>query len=208
MTGDCGKTRFNAKLHSGKRSSGSSSSFRILSRALLAFLPLVSLAGCSGGGDGVDAATSAQCRTLSGGTTQVEFVSTCTPCSSSGNAAAIDHNFDTKATMTMGQAAAGSAELRASAQQGVVYPAGSTAGVVFDISASQQTALQVSVITYLNGSVQEQHPFGTSGVGGGSGQRDKSTFTAQQMFDGIGFSVSRGISPAGGFSVYEFCAGS
>lgn len=170
---------------------------------------VLALAGCSGGGgsDGPGVTGTSDCRALSGGGTSVQFISNCSGCSSQNNSAAIDGDLDSKATMTMGAASSGSVELRAAAQPGIVYPQGSAVGIVYDITGSQQAALQLSVVTYLNGAEQEVYPISTNGVGGGSGQSTKSLFTTHLMFDAIGFVVSRAASPsAGSFGTYEFCA--
>lgn len=122
------------------------------------------------------------------------------------DAQSIDKNFDTKATMTFPNLQAGTIELRATAQSGIVYPAGLQVGAVYGLNGSGQLDMTLSIVTYLAGAQQEQYQIVTSGSGGGSGERTKTTFTSKKPYDAVAVSYNRAGGSAATVDVYEFCA--
>ena len=109
-----------------------------------------SVSGGSGNGAS-SAATGAGCVSISGGDTLVS--SSATPGSSvSDEELAIDSDFGTYATMIV--AYPGSATSRATTQPGVIFPSGSTAGVL-GFPAGDESSHALTIRTYLNGLPQE-----------------------------------------------------
>lgn len=109
--------------------------------------------------------------------------------------------------MQMGAGGSGTIELRGTAQAGILYPAGSTVGAVFSITASSQAGLQPSIVTYLNGTQQEVHTLSINGIGGGSGSKQTSTFRASQQFNAVALSITRAAAATSITSqIFEYCA--
>ena len=183
--------------------------FEVAPRALLLSAALA-LPACGGGGDdGVDADLQG-CTSISGGGTQVSFTSSagCPSCASADNARAADGNFDSAATMQMGPGGAATIELRVTAQDGVIFPSGSSVGLAYSLATDAQAGLTPSFVTYLNGVQQETRTSSVNGVGSGSGQKQSTQFRANRQFDAVAFSVNRAGS-AGSLTAqfFEACTG-
>lgn len=178
--------------------------FRQLRRCLLAPVSLL-LGACSGGGSG---GNQRLCEYITGGMTTVQSMVGCASCTYSNLPEAIDGNQDSAATIDIGIGGGGVAAIRAIAQDGITYPAGSQAGVVLAYHFNNSTSPVLLVSTYLDGAQQEQFQFGgISGVGGGSKPRSLYLFRTTLAFDATEFSFSRGTSnEAADFQIYEFCS--
>lgn len=168
------------------------------------------LQGCGGGGDdttgggGVDAL----CDSMVSVNPTVRFTasSACGTCASSSEAQSIDGNFDTKGSATFPNISGGTIELRATAQSGVVFPAGSSAGVVYGLTGTNQVAMTLSIVTYLAGAQQQTYQIFTSGSGGGDGSKKKTVFTSTMPYDAVALSYNRASGSAASLDAYEFCS--
>lgn len=181
-------------------------------RSTLLLLALSGVHACGGGGyNGGGAVGGINCAAISGGGTQATQSVQCTGAACSGNNkdAAIDNNLDTFATLQMGAGAVGSVRLRATAQEGIVYAAGTPAAVVYGIQRSQGTSQSTveTISTYLNGVLQETgNASSTNGVTSGDKPVGRRAMGTSMPFDAIEFSYDQ----AGGTAtvevqVYEFC---
>ena len=175
-------------------------------------VPLVALLGACNDGDsnGDEASSATLCSYITGGGTTTQLTATCATCQLLDAANAIDGDPDTYATITLPAGASGSVALRATAQDGVVYPAGNDAGVILSFSASGDTFVNNGneLRTYLDGA-----PAGTkSGAevtgccGGGSSRPQRVSFTAPAMFDAVeaGYTVGTNTT-AKELRIHEFC---
>lgn len=165
------------------------------------------LAACSGGSDGP---TTAGClATLTGGGTQIDGdVSACPDCSFEDGAFAIDDSAASFARLELG-AGGGAAAVRATAQAGVVYPAGQYAGVVayFPKSSTPNANVNIAVRTYLGGVLQEQVSSSTSVIGNvdGAGEDTRYGGLTGSAFDAVEALVTvNGLPQTVRF--YDFCA--
>lgn len=124
------------------------------------------------------------CTSLSGGSTVAALAGSCSTCTADQLPLLVDGDFDTVGVATVPSNAMGDVILMATAQSGVVFPEGTTTGGVYEIDAGSQVGFQVEFQTYLGGSVQESYVISSSGTGGGTGGKVKTTFDAAQQFDG------------------------
>lgn len=97
------------------------------------------------------------CDEITGGQTQVQSSAdqACLNCASSENEQAIDGADATFATLHLETGLSGTLSLRATAQPGLVYPAGSRPGVSFS-APQNESNIEVVIRTYLGGVEQEQ----------------------------------------------------
>lgn len=174
-----------------------------LSRAVV-FLATSALSACGGGGgDGGNKDIAQGCSPIAGGgtSTSTSVSPACSGCNVSDAAQAIDGNSATFATLNMPANSAGSVTLRATAQDGVVFPAGSLAGMLHSISYGTSVGLAISVVTYAAGVQQEQFNFNS---GSGSSTQDSSnpgrvSYTTTRQYDAVELNFTR----AGGPGVVE-----
>jgi len=139
----------------------------------------------------------------------VSFTSSagCPSCNSADNARAADGDFNSAATLQIGPGGGAVIELRVTAQDGVIYPSGSSYGVVYSISANSQAGLTPSVVTYLDGVQQETRAISINGVGGGGGQKQAAQFTSTRQYDAVAYSINRaGSAGALTAQLFEACA--
>lgn len=134
-------------------------------RALVA-LAVAGLQACGGGGGGDPgtpgpgpSGTSALCQTVGGGAAQLEVTpgTPCSDCAVIAAAALIDGNLASGATVQ--SPLGGQLTLRGTAQSGVVFPAGRSAGVfVQPFGSDDDSSLSLIVRTYLSGALQDSGP--------------------------------------------------
>ncbi len=185
-----------------------------LKRAATVVTAALFMSACGGGGGGGSNGGGnllQGCRPISGGSTatSMSVSSGCVGCNVSNAAQAIDGNGSTFATLNMPASSAGSVTLRATAQSGIVFPAGSLAGMVHSISYGTSAGLVISLVTYAGGVQREQFNFNS---GGGSSTQDPASpgrvsYTTTQQYDAIELNFTRasgaGIVEA---RVHEFCS--
>jgi hypothetical protein len=171
--------------------------------SLTALLTL--LAACGGGSDG-----GAYCASINGGGSQTS--SSCTGCTIENEAAAADDDLYSSAN-AMAIAASVSITLRATAPEGVVYPAGSEAGVFFSSNTDSCSNCAVTVSTYLDGVLQNS----SSGVtntfveGRGSPADQYTSVNTLHAFDAVEISASGSVAGVGTgesavLETYEICS--
>lgn len=97
------------------------------------------------------------CDEIAGGNTQVEFSAseTCIGCASEADANAVDGSDATFATLTFARVTQGPIRFRATAQDGVIYPAGESPSVTFS-APDDVNFIRVEIRTYLEGIEQER----------------------------------------------------
>ena len=164
------------------------------------------LAGCGSSSSPGDRAPS--CDTITGGSSQ--FTSSCASgCTIANPQAAADGNLDTSADITpVAGATSDSATFRATAQSGIVYPAGSKPGVMLTQPPFDSTANDV--VTYLNGAMQERMSGNSTAAiqPGGGGANAYFTFTSTKQFNAVEFTTTNswgsGKSPV--YRVFEICS--
>lgn len=168
------------------------------------------LAGCSGGegaGEGLAAQVKSCVGSFSGGNTRVTESFSCTACSNRNRDLSIDGRGDTHADIAL---VGGTYEIRATAQTGVLYPAGSFAGAFMRIPRSYSPGSVWSISTYKGGVMQETRstrnaagddPANPSGVDSLYG------LTTTMDFDSVGISFTGGSSNTNDeIRIYEFCS--
>ena len=112
--------------------------------------------------------------------------------------------------MTLDVASGGTVAIRATAQSGIIYPAGTFAGLIYGQRTSgSQTSQTYTVRTYLNGVLTgDTGSVGPiNGVGGGGDSSPQSSnINTRQQFDAVEFVYSQTTSAAAlNIDVYEFC---
>ncbi|MEC9407053.1 MAG: hypothetical protein VX549_07235 [Pseudomonadota bacterium] len=164
------------------------------------------LAGCSGSSDG-----SGNCNAITGGATQVDAPGSCTGCTATNPHLAIDGNTVSAATLVIETAGSGTMHLRAIAQDGVVYAAGTRLSVfaesVFDGEATSHT---VELRTYLDGVAtgDSRQLTGINGVRGGGLDRDQYFLETTSAFDAAELAHTQSTSTGDiTYQIYEFCTG-
>ncbi|HUR41360.1 MAG TPA: hypothetical protein VM240_09350 [Verrucomicrobiae bacterium] len=178
---------------------------------IIAIAALGILGACGGGGGGGDGGggSGLNCAAITGGGTQVLPTLNCAGCTVSNAPAAIDGNTDTYASLFMPAGAGGTLALRATAQEGIVYPAGTPAAVIYAIARSSGNALNTAetITTYLNGAPQQTGNAGSvNNVSGGNVQRGRRAISTVQQFDAIEVTYTQsGGTASSELQVYEFC---
>jgi len=165
----------------------------------------LAMAGCGGGGDGL--AAGAFCESVSGGSAQL--TSSCVGCTITQAGAAADRNLASAASATaMPGATNATATIRATAQPGVVYPAGSNAGVFYTPYSNVCSNCAVTINTYLDGAPAESR----SGVNNSTGSDPAVLYTsvnALMPFDAVEIVFNGTISPLGDgliLKAFEICS--
>jgi hypothetical protein len=165
------------------------------------------VSACGGGGSDGGGDLLQGCLPIGGGGST--FNSVCNGCSVNDGAAAMDRDGATYATLVMGANSPGSGSFRVTAQNGVIFPAGSLAGMVHSISYGPSTLMFIALRTYLAGALQEDFTFNN---GSGSSSQDPSkpgrvSYTTSLQYNAIELSVTRtGGSGTVEARVHEFCS--
>lgn len=157
----------------------------------------------------------ASCSFIAGGSTAIDIsVAGCASCDVSNLAAAIDGDPTTFATISFPPGTGGVVALRATAQEGIAYPALSDPGAILSTSGSGETVINrdFSFTTYLQGvPTGSSQDFGVDvGTGGGSSTPQRYGFSALPPgpFDAVELNVSfvAGLGEHA-IHVHEFCSG-
>ncbi|MES2684591.1 MAG: hypothetical protein V4650_13810 [Pseudomonadota bacterium] len=132
----------------------------------------------------------------------------CTQCSSSEAAAAIDGDLATAADLVVnGAAPAQGVALRATAQAGLIFPAGRLAGVFYSAPAGTTQSTMVTISTLAGGVVQESTSSNnTSGISGGR-SRNFTGIRTSKPFDAVEIFINNNQAETDPtFRVFEFCS--
>lgn len=171
----------------------------------MAVVAAMALSACGGSGDG----PRGFCQSITGGGAQL--TNSCLGCTISNAADAADGSLGSSAVaVTAAGATTATATIRATAQNGIVYPAGSTAGVFYTPGRDEGcNNCGITVSTYMNGARQEsQSGTNNSNVDGApsaffTGINTTLPFNAVEIVD------TGAVSPTGGslhLQVYEICS--
>ena len=170
------------------------------------------LAGCGGGGGGAVTDALERCRAIQGGGTRASFSITpsCVGCTVSEPQRAIDGDGGSYATLYMPAGSGGTVALRATAQTGTVFAAGSLAGFVAAVTYGPSASAVTEIVTYAGGVEQERIPLRIDGTGSASGPLDRPGYEAAQatrQYDAVEFSFTRS-SGTGEMTtrVHAFCS--
>jgi hypothetical protein len=181
-------------------------------RLAAAMLILTGVAACSSEGDGGknDNGTIGpiNCTGLTGATATGSFACSIGACSVEFHDAAIDGDLGTYATLTMLPNTSGTMSLRATAQDGVSYPAGTPAAVVYGIARTSGDSLNTveSISTYLDGVLQQTSNVTTNGTTSGDVDAGRRAIVTVQPFDAIEVTYSQSSGTAGvEVRAFEFC---
>ncbi len=180
---------------------------RITTLVLLALLSACE----SGGGGGKDNGTIGpiNCAELTGAT--ADSAVTCAGgCGGDFAEAAVDRDLSTYAILQLSQNAAGSLSIRATAADGVTYPAGTPAAIVYGIERTSGDSVNVieTISTYLDGTLQETNSVGGGSGGATSGDKEaaRRLMATNLSFDAIEFTYAQsGGTAAVEVQAYEFC---
>lgn len=177
----------------------------------LTVLVTVLLTSCSSdGGDGTPSPIGPiYCAALAGGTATAGAVCAGGICNQNFTDAAADRDLDTYAILEMNDGASGNVHIRVTAQDGVTYPAGTPAAVVYGITRSAGNSFNTTetLSTYLDGTLQETAPADAAN-GSTSGDQDagRHAITTTLPFDAIEFSYAQASGTADvQVQVHEFC---
>lgn len=173
--------------------------------SILAFALL--LAGCSSGSDD-DNDLQIACAGLTGATTSGG--GTCAGnCGAAFTEAAADGDLGTYAILSAEDQMSGTVRIRATAQDGVTYPGGTPAAVVYGIVRTEGTSLGTNetLTTYLDGVMQESgNTSGTNGSTSGNRETGRRAFQTTLPFDAIELSYTQTSGTADvEVRVHEFC---
>ena len=164
------------------------------------------LQDCGGGGS--NPVLAADCAAITGGGTTVTETGTCSACTVQAPGSAADGNTGSFATLLHPTGAGGANSLRVTAQEGVVYPAGTPATVINSVDyEGSSVSTSLTLQTYLDGVPQESTNVGTiNGVGGPDEELRRRGFNTSLPFDALEISFQR-ASGAGtvAVNVHEFC---
>jgi hypothetical protein len=184
-----------------------------MARGLIpAIAVIATLCGCSsGGGGGGTNDLGINCAGLTGAT--AEAVTSCAGgCGGAFSDAAVDGDLGTYAILQLNSNAAGSLSIRATAADGVSYPPGTPAGVVYGIERSGGDSLNTTetISTYLDGVLQQT---GNSNAPNTATNSDvapgRRIMTTTLPFDAIEVTYNQtGGTAAVEVQVYEFCTSS
>jgi len=182
------------------------------------------LSACGGGGSNRDGSTeersssSFSCSPVGGGGATVS--SSCVNCprdAASNPGLAIDTDLTTAAGLTMFHqddiaAQQSQITLRGTAQSGLVFPAGSKAGLAVGLPTGQNVRYSASVATYLGGAQQESRAVVVGHTGATNGELQYFGFDAAQpttrAFDAVELSISE-TTPGlerHDYRVFEVCS--
>jgi hypothetical protein len=173
-----------------------------------------SVSGNSGGGNSALFA----CATVGGGSATIN--ATCVNCPQNAianSASAIDTNLDTAATFSFYHPAdqasnTSSLRLTATAQSGIVFPAGGKAGLIFGLPTGQNVRFSATINTYLSGTLQDSRNVVAGNNGATNGEIryygfDSSTPTTKQ-FDSVELLLTETLPSLEQhtYRAFEFCA--
>ena len=185
------------------------------------------LAACGGGGTGGGAggpvgsggnAALFACAPVGGGSATVK--STCVNCpgnTPTDTTLAIDTNLDTAASFSFYHPSDTSTQqsqisLRGTAQSGIVFPAGSKAGLIIGLPVGQNVRYSATVNTYWNGTLQETRNAVVGNTGATNGELryfgfDGSTPTTK-TFDAVELSLTESLPSLEQhtYRVFELCS--
>jgi hypothetical protein len=176
--------------------------------ASVAMLTLSACGGGGGNGGGGDTLPEINCEAISGGTAQAIAVENCSACGVSNAGAAIDNDLDTFAVLHMRAEATGTIGLRAVAQDGIVYPAGTPAAVVYGLSRNNGGSFNTAetISTYLDGVLQNTGTVSIAGVDGGDRPLGRRATGTTKDFDAIEYTYAQtGGTTEVEIHVHEFC---
>lgn len=160
---------------------------------------------------GEAAAATVQCTSITGGGTKVSSVlaGTCPGCSIADADKAIDGNLNTFATITVPAAVEGGFSLRATAQRGIAFAAGSKPGAVVRITKATSAAVETRGIvrSYLGNAAQNEKEFGSSVLGINIVGSESGTFVlpATKTFNAVEYAVEGSFTEYF-VQVFEFCS--
>jgi hypothetical protein len=170
---------------------------------LAALLTAALLSGCGAGGSGGGGGGSVACDSITGGDAAVTSTG---PATNPDDAA--DGSLYSYGVLQL-TSTAQTGSIRATAQSGVVFPAGSRAGV-FTSYLNQGTSNATSLRTYLNGVPAETaSPLAMSmePAYGGTGAEFYLSFETAQPFNAVEFSeTDNGANGTAHYRIYEFCS--
>lgn len=156
--------------------------------------------------------SAAQCTSITGGNSSASAISDCRACTTLYPDRAIDADPKTAAMVVVGVNDAGRSGLRATAQRGIVYPAGSRPGALIKVtkvgSVAQDTKGVLS--TYLNGKLQDQRTFSAGGdttVNGVGTLEGLNSLKASKPFNAVEVTFS-GVYTNYNLEVFELCSDS
>lgn len=111
-------------------------------------------------------ASAADCTSITGGNTTASAIGDCALCTTLNPNRAIDGNQSTAASVVVPVNTDGRNGLRATAQRGIVFSAGSRPGALLKVTKSTSVAVNTQGIlrTYLNGRQQDQATFVSGGI--------------------------------------------
>ena len=157
------------------------------------------------------AVAATQCTSITGGGTKVSsaLIGACQGCAIVDAAKAIDGNLSTFATITVPVAIEGGFSLRATAQRGIAFAAGSNPGAVVQIVKTTSAEIETRGIvrSYLGNAIQNEKTFGSSilGINGVGGQSGVFTLPASKTFNAVEYLVD-GSFNGHVVKVFEFCS--
>lgn len=176
-------------------------------RSALSAVVLAMIAGCGGGGS---SSGGAYCDSIRGGGAQL--TANCVGCTFNNQNAAVDGNLNSAAeAVAMTGVTHPVATLRATAQPGIVYPAGNRAGVFFTGYSNVCDICSFTINTYLSGVLQETQSATINSYGDGSGAAYYSAVNALRPFDAVEIVASGAVPPPPTGSgrvvdVFEICS--
>jgi hypothetical protein len=179
-------------------------------QVVLAATCIAAMSGCSsGGGDGTPSPIGPiYCADLVGGTASVNLACTAGSCTSDFHEGAVDGDLDTYAILHLASASAGSVSLRSTAQDGVTYPSGTPAAVVWAIERDgNSTSVVTTLSTYLDGVLQQtSNAGGESAVDGFDREAGRTVIDTNLPFDAIELTYSQsGSTGPIEVRIHEFC---
>jgi len=190
----------------------------VLFRRLAIVLASASLISClGGGGAGDDGGTSGGgnpfCESITGGNAKVSTGQSdgCFGCSADQPELAADGDLNTFASITAPETFAGQGvSLRATAQQGIIYPSGQQAAVIFippTTSGFASPEQAVTLATYLAGELQENPTALVSRSPEQTGTAyNVRMFTTTKAFDAVEVMVSNTQLATMPFEIHEICS--
>lgn len=191
-------------------------------RLILTGVVTAALSSCNGGsggnGGGGISPSAFICSPVGGGnaTAQTSCV-TCPTNAISNKLYAIDTNLDSFAGISLFQPGSssnqqGDISLRATAQSGVVFPAGSRAGLIFGLPTGQNVRYSATVLTYLNGTQQESRQVVVGNTGATHGEIQyfgfDSTVPTTLQFNAVEITITETLPnlERHDYRAFEFCS--
>jgi hypothetical protein len=172
---------------------------------------IAALSACSsGGGDGTPSPIGPiYCAALQGGTASAGATCAGGVCNQNFADAAADRDLDTYAILEMNDGASGNVHITVEAQDGVTYPAGTPAAVVYGIARGTGNSFNTAetISTYLDDTLQETAPVrAANGSTSGNVEAGRRAITTTKDFDAIELSYTQTSGTADvQVQVHEFC---